>query len=111
MAHMRHLNVKENLLVASVIACAVVAALSLKVAVRTSQNLAHEQRVTAVQARTACIRSRVFGPPFISHIERVEARLHTGALEGKVEWPIGSHKTESVLKFYRSTIPETCPKP
>ena len=59
-------------------------------------------------AKIACVRSRVFGKPFLDHVERVEARLHTGALEGTVEWPVGSHRQEQVLKFFRTTIPSKC---
>lgn len=68
-----------------------------------------EQRATAHQAYEQCQRAKVFGPPFIDHIERVEERLHLHALEGSVEWPLGSGKYVSVLDFYRSTIPRSCP--
>jgi hypothetical protein len=67
-----------------------------------------EQRATAGQAYAACIRSKVFGPPFIDHIERVEAKLHTGALEQKVPF---EGKQVGVLDYYRSTIPKTCATP
>lgn len=66
--------------------------------------------------RTACERSQVFGLPLITHIERVERKLHTGALvqaDGQpveVEYPQGSRKYVSVLGYYRQSIPKVCPK-
>lgn len=71
----------------------------------------NEQQVTAAQAHTICVRSKVFGPSFLAHLERVEERLHTATLEEKVEWPTGSHKKVGVLDFYRTTIPKACPGP
>lgn len=82
----------------------------IAILVFSQQSNEHKQRVREEHTvRTACVRARIFGPPFIDHIERVEHRLHLGALERLVEYPPGSHKLESVLHFYRSTIPKRCP--
>lgn len=70
----------------------------------------HKQRVKeASTVRAACVRSKLFGPPLLDHLEGVENRLKLGALEKEVEYPVGSHKRVAVLAFYRSTIPKKCP--
>lgn len=63
----------------------------------------HEEAVTV---RVACERSHTFGPSLIAFLQGAEDRLHIGALEQKVTI---AHKQESVIAFYRSTIPASCP--
>jgi hypothetical protein len=70
---------------------------------------ATQRRHEAATVKLACQRSKAFGPPLILHIERVEGRLHTGALEAGVEWPPNSGRKVGVLAFYRQTIPKHCP--
>lgn len=59
--------------------------------------------------KAACERSKVFGPPLLDHLERVENRLHLNALDRQIEWPIGSGHHEQAIEFYRQTIPKECP--
>lgn len=108
MARVSRPSAKESLLIGLLIVSLLFSAASLKVAVHVSHRLTDEQRATAKTAHTACIRSRIFGPPLIDHLEAVEARLHTGALETPVEYPLGSKDLVPILVFYRSTIPKTC---
>lgn len=80
------------------------------VIVFNQQNNEHTQRQKEeATVRISCIRSRLFGPPLLEHLQGVEERLHLGALEKRIEYPIGSEHFVSVLQFYRSTIPKKCP--
>lgn len=63
-------------------------------------------RLEAKTVHTTCIRSVVFGPPLIDFLERAEGRLHTGALDRELTV---EGKKQSVIAFYRTTIPKSCP--
>lgn len=82
--------------------------IGLTVLAQSSEH-AKERAKERATLHATCERARVFGPPLLSHLEGVEARLKLGALERDVEYPVGSHKMQRVLAFYRETIPKSCP--
>lgn len=71
---------------------------------QSREHTQHQNEAKTV--RIACVRSANFGPPFISFLERVEAKEHTGALTKEL---VVNGKREQVLAFYRGTIPKSCP--
>lgn len=79
----------------------------LALAVAAQQSREHSRHhEEAVTVRVACERSHTFGPPLIAFLQGAEDRLHIGALEQKVTI---NGKKESVIAFYLSTIPASCP--
>lgn len=69
-------------------------------------NEASQRHKEANTVRSACVRARTFGPPLIDFLEQAEGRLNLGPLERVLT--VGGKK-QSVISFYRSTIPANCP--
>lgn len=65
-----------------------------------------EHKREAKTVRTACVRSKVFGPPFLAFLEQTEGKLGIEPLNVRLKI---EGKETSVLDFYRSTIPRSCP--
>lgn len=74
---------------------------------RQTINEGHRHHTESVTTKAACVRSRTFGPPFLTFLRETEAKLHIDPLNRKLE--VAGHQV-SVLDFYHSTIPRHCPK-
>lgn len=103
---------KKHVALIQVFMGAVVLALATFVAVIAilvfaQQHREHEQHhKEAVTVRIACERSQHFGPALVDFLVGAEAKLQVGALLRPIN--IDGHD-ESVIEFYRSTIPTKCP--